>query len=1115
MLERDKPRRALEDDPLWYKDAIIYELHVKAFFDSSGDGAGDFRGLTEKLDYLVELGITAIWLLPFYPSPMRDDGYDISDYRAVHPAYGTLRDFRVFLREAHSRGLRVITELVINHTSDQHPWFQAARRAKPGSARRDYYVWSDTDQRYAGTRIIFCDTETSNWAWDPLAQAYYWHRFYSHQPDLNLNNPRVVREVIRVLRYWLDLGVDGLRLDAIPYLCEREGTNNENLPETHEVLKQIRAAVDTHYENRMLLAEANQWPADVRPYFGDGDECHMAFHFPLMPRVYIALRREDSEPIVEIMQETPEIPKNCQWGLFLRNHDELTLEMVTNEERDYMWREYAKDARMRLNLGIRRRLAPLVDNSFRRLELLNSILFSFPGTPILYYGDEIGMGDNIFLGDRDGVRTPMQWSADRNAGFSRADPGRLYLPVIMDPVYGYQAVNVEAQERDPSSLLNFMKRMLALRRQYRAFSRGTLEFLRPKNRKVLVYFRKYREEVLLCVVNLSRFAQPVELDLSKYQGWFPVEIFGRTEFPRIGTLPYFLTLGSHGFYWFKLEPAPQPIYLEPSAHGELPNIGTIMTEDLEQDIFEQRYLRSEIEEALAAYLEEQVWYDNSGKSLIKLTLREAVKIGARLYAVIVAAAYDDNSSEEYMLPLRVVVGETADRIAQEAPYSLVAYLKTAKTGGLLVDASADRTACQILLQLMYNERSYGVADEAHVTGRSRRIMDSALQLDSTIMDIRLSAESQTSSSIMFGEALILKLFRKVEPGIHPELEIERFLREQTDFRNFAEVAGWIQLDQKSAPSTVLAVCHSYVRSEGSAWAHAVLWYKQFAQRYDEVRARREEAGSGRIMVELPEEPRAAIELIARRTAELHLAVSSNKESKAFRPVPYNEHDVRAAVDETLSNLTRLVGDLTAVRGERGICRELVEDLVAESDRVEKQLAASRIEMAAACSERKLLKIRCHNNLKLHQVLMTQNDVVFIDFEGNTALPIAMRRLPRLGMVDAASLVRSFADLSVTTFGGCDEEDHEKMRRQRELSQAWGRATRALFLSAYQKRLAGTPLAMPEPAASVFSRMFMLSEVVRSGLKREPWSAYREKYQLLILLLDHVFPLFSEKSSPPH
>ncbi|MGH8751221.1 MAG: maltose alpha-D-glucosyltransferase, partial [Burkholderiales bacterium] len=539
-------------DPLWYKDAIIYQLHVKAFYDSNGDGIGDFRGLTEKLDYVKDLGVNTIWMLPFYPSPLKDDGYDISDYHGIHPDYGTLADFRILLREAHQRNLKVVTELVINHTSDQHPWFQAARRAPAGSNKRDYYVWSDSDQKWPETRIIFTATESSNWTWDPVAEAYYWHRFFSHQPDLNFDNPSVVKAVMRTMRFWFDMGVDGMRLDAIPYLCERDGTNNENLPETHAVLKQLRAELDRHYRDRFFLAEANQWPEDVREYFGDGDECHAAYHFPLMPRMYMAIAQEDRHPIVEIMQQTPDIPANCQWAIFLRNHDELTLEMVTSKERDYMYQMYAADPRARINLGIRRRLAPLLDNDSDKIKLMNSLLLSMPGSPIIYYGDEIGMGDNVYLGDRNGVRTPMQWSPERNAGFSHADPQRLYLPPIMDAVYGYQAMNVEAQLREPSSLLNWMRRLLAVRKAHQAFSRGTLSFLRAGNRKVLAYLREYEGKSILCVANLARSAQSVELDLIRYKGYVPVELMGRTSFPPIGELPYLLTLAGHGFYWFRL-----------------------------------------------------------------------------------------------------------------------------------------------------------------------------------------------------------------------------------------------------------------------------------------------------------------------------------------------------------------------------------------------------------------------------------------------------------------------------------------------------------------------------------------------------------------------------------
>jgi maltose alpha-D-glucosyltransferase/alpha-amylase len=542
------------EDPLWYKDAIIYEVPVKSFFDANDDGIGDFAGLIDKLDYLYELGVTCLWLLPCFPSPLRDDGYDISNYTEVHPSYGTLDDFRRFLTAAHERDLKVLIELVVNHTSDQHHWFQIARHAPAGSTARDFYVWSDTDQKYRNARIIFTDSEQSNWAWDPVAKAYYWHRFFHHQPDLNYDNPSVLDQVLKVMDFWLEMGVDAFRLDAVPYLIEREGTHCENLAETHLILKAIRAHIERRWPNRMLLAEANQWPTDVRPYFGDGDECHMAFHFPVMPRLFMALHLEERDPIVEIMERTPEIPGSCQWGLFLRNHDELTLEMVTDDERDYMYLAYSADPKARLNVGIRRRLAPLMNNSRRRIELLTSVLFSLPGTPIIYYGDEIGMGDNMHLGDRNGVRTPMQWTGDRNAGFSRADPEALFSPVISDPVYGYQAVNVEAEERDSASLLHWTRNMIRLRRLFRVFGRGTIEFLKPANRAVLAYVRRYQEDdAVLCVANLARSVQPVHLDLRAFAGLVPVEILGYTEFPVIGVEPYFLTLGPYGFYWFELQ----------------------------------------------------------------------------------------------------------------------------------------------------------------------------------------------------------------------------------------------------------------------------------------------------------------------------------------------------------------------------------------------------------------------------------------------------------------------------------------------------------------------------------------------------------------------------------
>ena len=664
-------RSLLPHDPLWYKDAVIYQLHVRTFADSDGDGIGDFPGLTSKLDYLQELGVTALWLLPFYPSPLKDEGYDIADYRGVNPMYGELAAFRRFLREAHRRGLRVITELVINHTSDQHPWFQRARRSKPGSRYRDYYVWSETAQRYQDARIIFQDFETSNWTWDSVAGAYYWHRFYHHQPDLNFASPQVRREVLRALDFWLDMGVDGMRLDAIPYLFEREGTNCENLPETHAFLKELRAHVDGRYEDRMLLAEANQWPEDAVEYFGSGDECHMSFHFPVMPRLFMAVRMEDRFPIIDILEQTPEIPETCQWAIFLCNHDELTLEMVTDEDRDYMYRVYAAEPQARINLGIRRRLAPLLGNDRRRIELMNALLMALPGTPIVYYGDEIGMGDNYYLGDRNGVRTPMQWSPDRNAGFSDANPHKLYLPVIIDPEYHYEAVNVETQQANPHSQLWWMRRMIALRKRYRAFGRGSIEFLQPENPRVLAFLRRYDGESLLMVANLSRFVQHVELDLSNLRGVVPMELFGRTPFPEIGELPYLLTLGPHGFYWFSLgeEPAgprqrPRPSVPERPAPGEAPELPELAVDGSWLDCLAGP-TRRHFEALLPGVLAGRRWFGGKSRGVrgaeVVATLPIQANGGAApaegAVLAFVRVDYLEEEPETYAVPLAFAAGE--------------------------------------------------------------------------------------------------------------------------------------------------------------------------------------------------------------------------------------------------------------------------------------------------------------------------------------------------------------------------------------------------------------------------------------------------------------------------
>jgi maltose alpha-D-glucosyltransferase/alpha-amylase len=1060
---------------LWYKDAVIYEMHVKAFADSKGDGRGDFRGLLGKLDYLQHLGVTAIWLLPFYPSPLRDDGYDISDYRSIHPHHGNLRDFRLLVREAHRRSIRVITELVINHTSDQHPWFQAARRARRGSARRDFYVWSDTDTRFPETRIIFTDTESSNWAWDAVAGQYYWHRFFSHQPDLNLNNPRVVQAVIKILRFWLKLGVDGLRLDAVPYLCVRDGTGNENLEETHAVIRQIRRAVDAEFSDRMLLAEANQWPADVRPYFGDGDECHMAFHFPLMPRIFMALRQEDRRPITDIMRQTPDIPDNCQWALFLRNHDELTLEMVTDQERDYMYHQYAADPRMRLNLGIRRRLAPLVDNSMRRIELLNSLLFSFPGTPVIYYGDEIGMGDNIYLGDRDGVRTPMQWSADRNAGFSRADPARLYLPPIMDPVYGYEAVNVEAQERNPSSLLHFMRRLIALRRQHKAFGRGTLEFLRPSNRKVLAYLRRYRGEVILAVANLSRFVQPVELALREFDGWMPVEMMGRIEFPPIGELPYFLTLGPHAFYWFRLEPQAEPISLAVPGKAGAVSLPSLQLEEGEELLSEPaRHVLEQ--DVLPVYLARQRWFRSKAREMISLRIMDWSKLGGGFFLSFCQVHYVDGQKECYVVPLKLIMGAAATKVAQEIPDSLIARVRAEAGEGVLCDALADRTSVRTLFQAMVDGRQYPTSERGRVQFFPAGSLAADTASPPVLQKIRRLGAEQSNTSIVLDGAYILKVFRTIESGPNPDLEISLFLTERTSFRHIAEVAGGITYQQPSGRMATVAMLQRFVPSRGDGWEDALTALAGYLERVadqpaagamegaelraedlaDDLEPRRPDLqGTLPPLALVHRQPPPAVReaaadslrdarLLGQRTAELHLALSGHRQPPEFEPkrmtTPYLEGLADRFSRQAQASLELLSSRLS-------LLPEAVRQLADLVLGVGSQLLAEFREMGSQPIE--ATRIRCHGDYHLGQVLRdTEGDYVLLDFEGEPLRTLAERRERTSPLKDVAGMLRSYSYAARTALARQAGEDESRRARLRPWAAAWERWVQAAFLAGY-------------------------------------------------------------------
>jgi len=1038
-------------DALWYKDAVVYQVHVKAFCDSNDDGIGDFRGLASKLDYLRDLGVNTLWLLPFYPSPLKDDGYDVADYHNVHPQYGTRNDFRSMLREAHRRGLRVITELVVNHTSDQHPWFQAARRAPSGSSKRDYYVWSDTDQKYRGTRIIFTDSETSNWAWDPVAKAYYWHRFFSHQPDLNFANPRVLKAVIRTMRFWLDMGVDGFRLDAIPYLCEREGTSNENIPETHAVIKQVRAALDTHYHGRLLLAEANQWPEDVREYFGEGDECHMAYHFPLMPRIYMAIAQEDRHPVVEIMQQTPDIPDICQWAIFLRNHDELTLEMVTSKERDYLYQMYAADPRARINLGIRRRLAPLMENDLDRIKLMYSLLLSMPGSPIIYYGDEIGMGDNIFLGDRNGVRTPMQWSPDRNAGFSHADPQRLYLPPIMDPIYGYEAVNVEAQQRDPSSLLNWTKRMLTIRKTSQGFGRGRLMFLRPGNRKVLAYLRELGEEAILCVANLARSAQPVELDLTRFRGRVPVELMGRTSFPPVGDLPYLLTLPAHGFYWFRLAADVEV----PGWHEERlvrEDLPVLVLFDGWMSLFRDRVVpwrigmaervRAQFErDILPRYLEPQRWYAAKGEKLKRAALADHVlwQSGPHQWLITLLETEGPAEPARYFVPLALAWEDGEEERVRGLTPATVARVRQQSNVGVLGDAFADEAFCRALVEAI------GAAKEVRMAQGVLRFTPTRVFAELAGGDFAtlVASRPQTQSSntiVTLGERLFLKCYRRLRSGVNPEVEVGRFLTEQARFPNYVPLAGVLDYVGADGTPTTLALLQAYVSNQGDGWSYTLDYLERFLEQWrDPSKAPPADVHGAYLSL---------IRTLGIRTAELHRALGANTGNVDFDPEPVTSEDLvawRRTVQEeavaTLELLSQRRGELTLpVRNEAKSLMEQREKLMA------------RIEACTASADG-TSKTRYHGDYHLGQVLLARNDFLIIDFEGEPARGLAHRRGKHSPLRDVAGMLRSFNYAHWTALRRAVQANEDAIRLA-PLARGWETAVRSEFLKAYDETARG-------------------------------------------------------------
>jgi maltose alpha-D-glucosyltransferase/alpha-amylase len=1040
----------LDGNPLWYKDAVIYEARVRSFYDSNSDGYGDFRGLASKLDYLQDLGVTAIWLLPFYPSPMRDDGYDIADYTDVHPEVGTLADFEYLLGEAHARGLRIITELVLNHTSDQHPWFKRARRAPAGSVERDFYVWSDTIERYREARIIFKDFEPSNWAWDPVARAHFWHRFYAHQPDLNFENPAVHEALLGVVDFWFGKGVDGLRLDAVPYLYEAEGTNCENLAPTHKFLQKLRAHIDQRFSDRMLLAEANQWPEDAAAYFGNGDECHMNFHFPIMPRMFMSIHMEDRFPILDILAQTPQIPQSCQWALFLRNHDELTLEMVTDEERDYMYRAYAHDSEMRINLGIRRRLAPLVGNDRRKMELLHGLLFSLPGTPVLYYGDEIGMGDNVFLGDRNGVRTPMQWSSDRNGGFSRANPQRLILPIIIDPEYHYEAINVEAQQNNPNSLLWWTKRLIALRKQFQAFGRGTMEFLTPQNYRVLSFVRKLGDETVLVVANLSRFPQYVELDLSAFKGMRPLELFGHSEFPAIGELPYLLTLPGYAFYWFSIEPPPAAEGEEEAA-GYVPP--TLACRDVDSLLAGSE--RIVLEDALSAFLATRRWFGGRGFRVTGTHIEDTVALGG-VHVLVARVEYAQREAERYVLPLAVVPATQT-----VAPYALAALLHMPGGDAQLVDAMEHGEAARAVLNaLAAHTRAPGTSGSIEAKPFTALLPPDA--------EPRNISAQHAAAAVRYGDKYLLKMFRRLEEGTSPELELTRFLNARAPGLA-PTIVGAIEYRRHRVDPSTLAVLQAYVANEGTAWAHAREELRRFFERV--LTRHREDAvpaTTPRALHELAAaEPPAAVRdvigayldlaaLLGKRTAEMHVALASNVDDAGFAPEPYSTLDRRSkyqSVRNLVGKTVRLLRDNIA-----RLPAEVVDAgrrLVGGQDQVLKVFEPYLGHRLSG------MRMRTHGDYHLEQVLYTGKDFVIIDFDGPPTETLADRRRKHLCLHDVAGMIRSFHYAALTALLEGTVVRVEDRPIATPWADVWYRWVSAAFLRSYLDTTVGATF-VPAP-----------------------------------------------------
>lgn len=1111
------------EDALWYKDAIIYELHVRCFYDSDGNGIGDFAGLTKKLDYLQDLGVTAIWLLPFYPSPLKDDGYDIADYMDIHSSYGTLHDFKIFLKEAHKRGLKVITELVINHTSDQHPWFQRARYAPSSSRYRDYYVWNDSQNKYSDARIIFQDFENSNWSWDPIAKSYYWHRFYSHQPDLNYENPEVRKQIERILSFWLKLGVDGVRLDAVPYLFEKEGTNCENLAETHEYLKELRKYVDDRFKNRMFLAEANQWPEDAAKYFGGGDECQMAFHFPVMPRLFMAIHLEDSLPIIEILSQTPSIPDNCQWALFLRNHDELTLEMVTDEERDYMFRVYAYDPQARINLGIRRRLAPLLKNDRRKIELMNSLLFSLTGTPVIYYGDEIGMGDNIYLGDRNGVRTPMQWSNDRNAGFSLANPQRLYLPPIVDPEYHFETVNVEAQQNNPYSLLWWTKQLIALRKRFKAFGYGATQFIKPDNRKVLVFMREYQDEIILIVSNLSRFSQYVELDLSKYQGYHPMELFSGGRFPDIGELPYFLTLGPYGYYWFALVKDPKESFGKFLERQREKQILTFSYKKGGEEIFHKEQKRT-LDAVLRSYLVKRVWFqksllsvDRTKSKIVDQFIIHAHSLG-RVHLVILQLTFTNGVVERYPFFLHYLNGEAAEKKKQESPERVLVQFASkgvASEVGILYDVSEEREVFEIFLHFIDKQRRLkGECGELHGVSYAFLSKDKPHFLD---LGKEKTIHREANGIHFPTEKGNLKIFSVVEEEMDCDIEVRSMLTQHTSFRGFPPLLGFLRYKMGES-ITALAAEFADFPEEYNAMALAMVEAEHF---FLAMEAEKSEIPEKVLLPLLTLEPLAhqpiqekwvkffqgypkIVEQLGEMTAEMQVAFGSITQHKNFEPQPYTLFYQRSLY-QTLRR--RIQEGFAVLKNPKiNISNELKEELQKVIGLEEGIMNFLNLLTHFKISG---FRIRVHGKYRLENLFYTGKQFLISDFSGQLKHTYTERKYKRSPLVDVATMLLSFANAGfktsshLKTQGMLNSHDWKTLAKW---SMSWSLWIGSRFLKAYLDKLQDIWL-LPEDAymrdylIGVFLIEKCLDQVTEEGAKEHP------SLEVPLYMLYHVATIY--------